>query len=300
MNQFTLFLQQAINGIALGSLYGIFAMGFGLMFATLNVLNLAHGTVATWGSLIVLGVLSWLHLPFAIAVVLALAGTAALGALMDILGFEPVRKRGGDGFFGLLISAIGFWIILENLALIATQGQYLSFPATSYPNRFLHVAGLVIATTQIAIVGIAAILVIVLQYLLHRTRTGAAIRAVGWSARSAELAGIDARRIILLASAISAAVVGLSGVLQSMSADSVTFTIGDGLLLKGFAAAVIGGLGYMQGALLGGIILGLSEVLGAQYVSTGFGDVVSYALLIVFLLIRPLGILGSTEFELRG
>jgi branched-chain amino acid transport system permease protein len=154
-----------------------------------------------------------------------------------------------------------------------------------------------VSSTQVAIVVTAVVLVIVLHQLMHRSRVGAAIRAVGWNAKSAELSGINPRRMILAASALAAGVVAVSGIFFSITNNGLEFTLGDSLLLKGFAAVVVGGFGYVRGAMLGGVLIGVSEALGSQYVSSSFRDAIGFTLLILFLFLRPRGILGTAELS---
>jgi branched-chain amino acid transport system permease protein len=295
----TLFLQQVANGVAVGSLYGLFAVGFGLVFATMNILSIAHGTIATWGAIMTLWAVEALELPFLVALVIGCLGTGLIGVMVDQIGFQPLRRRGTDGFFGVLIASIGLWIILGQLALIATEATWHTFPAEAFPRVYLDFGAITIPTFHMATVGFAVAVTAMMYVLLHRTRSGAAMRAVGWNMDSASLSGVNSRKVIIQTSFIGAVIVGLAGALAGLSTNQVSFILGEGLLLKGFAAVVIGGFGDVRGALLGGIIVGLSEVLGAQYVSSAFRDAVTYGLFILFLLYRPRGILGTTEEALK-
>lgn len=299
MGDLTLLVQQVINGVALGSLYGIFAMGFGIVFATMNILSVAHGTLATWGAIVAWAAVTFLGLPFAIGMILAVAAVGVLAVIMDQVGFQPLRERGEDGFFGVIISSIGFWIVYGNLALIATNASYKAFPVGSFPRDYYSFAGLTVPVFHLATVAIAVVVAFGLYVLVHRTNVGAAMRAVGADMQSAALSGIDPRKVIVATSFLAAAVVGLAGVVTAATTNNVSYVLGEGLLLKGFAAVVVGGLGDVRGGLLGGLVLGLSEVLTAQYVSSSMRDAVSFGVLILFLLYRPRGILGTSEFTLK-
>ena len=283
----------------MGSLYAIFAMGFGLVFATMNILSVAHGTFATWGAIVALWAVTTLDLPLALGVVVAVVVVGLMGVGMDQLGFQPLRRRGSGGFFGVLIASLGFWIVLGNLALIATDATFHAFPIGTFPRKFFHFQGLVVPNFHLLTIATGLVLVGSLFFLVHRTRVGAAMRAVGYDMTSASLSGINSQRVIIGTSFLAAAICGLAGVLSGISTNNVSFVLGEGLLLKGFAAVVVGGFGDVRGAWLGGIVIGLSEILTAQYLSSSYRDAVSFGLLIAFLLFRPRGILGTTEAALK-
>lgn len=289
----TLLLQQTFNGIAIGAAYGLFAMGFGLTFATLNVLNVAQGTVATWGALIALWGVTHLGLPLPLAGALAVVALGGLGVLIHQVCVEPIRQRRGGEFFGVLLTTIGAWIVLLNLATIATGATFQSFPLGTFPRRYVHLAGLTASSMQLISVAAAALIGAVLYVFVHRTRTGATIRAVGADAPSASLAGINPRLVLLGTAFLSAAIVGASGLLYALTTNNVSFELGENLLLKGLAAVIVGGFGDIRGALLGGLVIGLCETLSAQYVSSSFRDAISFGLLLVFLLARPRGLIAA-------
>lgn len=295
----TLLIEQIVNGLAVGATYGIFAMGFGLVFATMNILNLAHGTFATWGAIIALAAATALGLPFMVAVVLGLAGAGVIGVLVDQLGFEPLRRRGG-GTLGPIITSIGFWIILGELALVVTSATFHTFPPNGVPTELIHMGELSILPIQLINIAIAIVLGSILYQFVQRSRAGAAMRAVGWSERAASLSGINPRWVIIGTSFLAAAIAGLAGVLSGLATNNVSFTLGEGLMLKGFAAVIVGGYGDVRGAVIGGFLIGLSEVLGAQYISTTFRDAISFGLLIAFLLLRPRGIFGAADVGVRA
>lgn len=295
----TLFFQQLVNGLAVGSGYAIFAMAFGLVIANLNILSIAHGAFATWGALIALWMVTSLEMSLWLAVIVATLAVGVLGVLMDQLGFQPLRNRGTAGFFGVLLSSVGFWMILVSLALIVTRAQQQAFPLGTFPRVFFRFGDFTIPLMQVVTAVTSLIVLGVLYHFVHRTRTGTAIRAVGFSPMSAALAGINSRKMIVGTSFVAGAICGLSGTLVAITTNNVSFLLGEGLFLKGFAAVVIGGFGDVRGAYLGGLVIGLSEVMGGQYVSNSFRDAVAFGLLFVFLLYRPRGILGTSELALK-
>ncbi|WDZ83796.1 branched-chain amino acid ABC transporter permease [Micromonospora cathayae] len=292
----SLLLQQICNGIAIGAAYGLFAMGFGLTFATLNVFNVAMGTVATWGAIVALFGVSTLDLPLPVAGALAVVVIGVLGVVINQVCVEPIRRRRDGEFFGVLLTTIGAWIVLLNLATIATDATFQSFPLGSFPRGYHDVLGVTLSSMQLITIGAAAVLGVVLYVFVHRTRAGTTIRAVGADPRSASLAGINPRLVLVGTAFLSAAIVGFSGLLYSVTTNNVSFEIGENLLLKGLAAVIVGGFGDMRGALLGGLLIGLSETLSAQYVSTSFRDAISFGLLLLFLLVRPRGLIAPRQY----
>lgn len=295
----TLFLQQTINGLAVGSSYAIFSMGFGLVFATMGILNVAHGTYATWGAIFALAAFDSLGVALVPAIAIGMVGGGLIGVLVDQLGFEPIRRRGG-GLLGPIITSIGFWIILGQLAIIATGARIKTFPREALPRGFVRVFDLVIPYHQIITFVVALVLLLILYLFIMRTNAGAQMRAVGWDPDSAKISGVNPRRVVIVISFIAAGTASIAGILSSISTNNVSFTVGEGLLLKGFAAVIIGGFGDLRGAYIGGILIGLAEVLGAQYISNSFRDFITFGLLIVVLLVRPKGLMGDRIVGLRA
>lgn len=295
----TLFIQQCINGVALGSSYAMFAMGFGLVFATMGILNVAHGTYATWGAIIALFAFTNLSLPMWGAIAVGVVGAGLIGVLVDQIGFEPLRRRGG-GLLGPIITSIGFWIILGQLALIATDARIKTFPRSALPRGFVKTGGLVIPYHQIITFFTAIALLAVMYLFVNRTRAGAEMRAVGWDPKSSALSGVNPRRVVIVTSFLAAGMAAVAGILSAISTNNVSFTLGEGLLLKGFAAVIVGGFGDLRGAYVGGLIIGLAEILGAQYISNSFRDFFTFGLLILILVVRPQGLLGNRIVTLRA
>jgi branched-chain amino acid transport system permease protein len=289
-----LFIQQVLNGLAVGSAYGMFAMSFGLIFATMGILNVAHGTIATFGAIAALTVVENWGFSFFPALVVAILVGAALGILTDRLAFQPLRAKANT--LGYLITSIGVWIVLIALGETALDHQIKTFPPDLLSWPRLVTTNVFLAPGQIWLMIIGPISVIALYLVLTRTPIGTMIRAVGYSDVWARISGVSSTVVILSTVAISAGLAGIVGYLSSIAFDNVSVPLGEGLLLKGFAAVVVGGFGDVRGAFLGGIIIGVTEVLGAQYVSGDFRDVITFGLLILFLLFRPEGIFGEIKF----
>jgi branched-chain amino acid transport system permease protein len=290
-----LFIEQLINGCALGSLYAMFAVGFGLVFATLGILNAAHGTYASWAAIAALYATESLGLPFPLALVCGVVAGGVLALVVDQIGFQPLRARGG-GMLGALITSIAFWIILDSLAGLATGQQSLSFPPGSYPGTMLHLGAIPLPSMQLITVAAMLLVTIGMHLLMRHTRFGSAMRAVGWNGTAAALGGVNPRVIVVATAFLAGGTSGLAGVLAGISTQNVSFSLGQGLMLKGFAAVVVGGYDDVRGAAVAGVALGVLEVMSSQYLSSSLRDGITYALLLGFLLLRPRGLFGRASF----
>lgn len=289
-----LFLQQLLNGLALGSAYGTFAMSFGLIFATMGILNVAHGTIATFGAIAGWVVVKQFGFSFIPALVIGVVVATTIGILTDRLAFQPLRARANT--LGYLITSIGVWIVLISLGETALNHQIEVFPPDLLSGPRLAATDIYLAPGQVWLLIVGPVGACALYLLLTRTPIGAMIRAVGFSEVWSRISGVSSTLVIISTVAISAGLAGIAGYLSSIAFDNVSVPLGEGLLLKGFAAVVVGGFGDVRGAFLGGIIIGITEVLGAQYVSGQFRDVITFGLLIIFLLFRPEGIFGEIKF----
>jgi branched-chain amino acid transport system permease protein len=290
-----LFIEQLINGCALGSLYAMFAVGFGLVFATLGILNAAHGTYASWAAIAALYAIEPLGLPFPVALVCGVVAGGVLALVVDQIGFQPLRSRGG-GMLGALITSIAFWIILDSLAGLATGQQSLSFPPGSYPSKMLHLGTIPLPSMQLITVAAMLLVTLGMHLLMRHTRFGSAMRAVGWNGTAAALGGVNPRVVVVATAFLAGGTSGLAGVLAGISTQNVSFSLGQGLMLKGFAAVVVGGYDDVRGAAVAGVALGVLEVMSAQYLSSSLRDGITYALLLGFLLLRPRGLFGRASF----
>lgn len=307
----SLFLQQIINGLSLGSVYAIFALGYTLVFSILGIINFAHGAVFTIGAYFTYllmgspvgfnGLLAQGRFPFALPFPIALlVGAVLAGGLsvaIDRLNFRPLRKRGSDPLL-TLVSSLGIAVALINII------QYLvGAEAYSYPSN-LVLSGLpaslnlgtpddplIVRTVQLIIFAVSMIILVLLTFLINRTRTGKAMLAVSEDGTTASLLGINTDRIILITFFISGFVAGIAGTLVGLSVGITGPYFGIAFGLKGLAVIVLGGLGSIPGAVLGGLIIGIAEALvPAQFV--GYKDAVAFVLLFIVLIIRPRGLLG--------
>ena len=290
-----LFLEQLVNGISLGSLYALFGIGFGLVFATLGILNAAHGAYASWAAILGYFAVDWYAVPFPVAVAIGVVGGGLLSILVDQIGFQPLRGRKG-GMLGALITSIAFLIILDSLAGSATGHQSWAFRSGTYPSGIVDLGIIRVPQMQLIIIGAMLICGIGIYMLIQKTRIGAAMRAVGWSDEAAALGGVNSRVIIFLTAFLAGATSGLAGVLAGAATSNISPLLGEGLLLKGFAAVVVGGFDDVRGTIIAGLLLGITEVFVAQYLSSSLRDGFTYTLLLAFLFFRPRGLFGSTSF----
>jgi branched-chain amino acid transport system permease protein len=287
------FIQQVVNGIGQGALIALFAVGFGLIFSKLGILNVAHGSFATWGAVISYYTYVDLHVSVILCVVLGTIGAGVAGMLVDILCFAPLRGR-GSGAFGSLITSVGAWIIALSLAQTIIGPNANGFPAGAAPSGIITISGIIVLPMVLIDVIVAVVLGVGVWALVRLTPFGASLRTIGHDPRSAAIVGINPKVVILWTAFIAAALAGLAGALAALTNNTITYNVGDGLLVVGFAAVVIGGVGSVSGAILGGFGLGLVQVLSAQYISSSFRDAITYGVLLTILMIRPQGFFRET------
>jgi branched-chain amino acid transport system permease protein len=292
-----LLAQQLVNGLFIGSVYGLFAVGYTLVFGVLDILNLAHAAVFTLGGLVALwlvqsaGMSIWLAFPLATL----LAGL--LGLLLNQVAFVPLRKRADSQFSGL-ISSIAMAIIFEAVAMGLFGARSVRFPQGTVSVRIWHIAGVTITSLQVGIVLVSALLMVVLTLFIQRTRIGKAIRAVAESERAAMLLGVNVNGIIASTFFISSALGGAAGILYGLYFDALAPDMGRSIELKGLAVIILGGMGSIPGAILGGLAFGLSEVLTVAITGTSnLRDAVAFTVLFAILLIRPSGLLGRGKMR---
>jgi branched-chain amino acid transport system permease protein len=285
-------VQQLINGLFIGTVYGLFAVGYTLVFGVLDILNLAHAAVFTLGGLVALWLVEGAKLSIWAAFPLAVLFSGLLGLLLDRVAFAPLRSRPGTYFSGL-ISSIAMAIIFESAALGLFGARTVRFPAGTVPVHIWRFGGVTVTSLQVEIVLIVLLLMVALTVFLHRTRAGKAIRAVAESERTARLLGIHVDGIIASTFFISSALGGAAGVLFGLYFDALSPDMGRSIELKGLAVIILGGMGSIPGAILGGVAFGLSEVLTVAITGTSnLRDAIAFTLLFAILLLRPQGLLG--------
>ena len=284
--------QQLINALSLGSVYALFALGFTLVFGVLGVINLSHGAIFMLGSYAALLLVEQLALPLWLALLIAMAVTGCIGLAVDFLVLKPLRARNAP-HLAPMIATIGVAIMLTNLAQGLFGAENKRFPSGSFPEDSITWGSLQITAIQIAIVVISFALMLVLMIGLQRTQLGRALRAIAESPKAAYLLGINVEGLFYLTSFAAAALGGAAGVLIGLSFNAISPFMGQPMLHKGIAVIILGGMGDIRGALIGGLFLGFVEVLSVAYISSDVRDGVAFGLLFLILLIRPSGMFGK-------
>lgn len=284
-------MQQIVNGVFLGSIYALFAMGYTLVFGVLDLLNLAHSAVFMLGAFVGLQLVVGLGWPLWAAVLGAIAAGAILGVLIERIAFAPLRSR-ADSHFAGLISSIALAIILGALALGVFGPNTVRFPAGTFPDARVSFAGATVSVLQLVILAISVALMVGLNWLVTSSRLGTAMRAVAENPRAARLLGINVSGVTLITFMLSSALGAAAGVLFALAFNSIRVEMGLAIELKGLAVIIVGGMGSLPGAMLGGLILGLAEVFSVAWISSSWRDAVAFGLLFAILLVRPQGLLG--------
>lgn len=285
-----MFFQQLVNGLTLGSVYAVIAIGYTLVFGVLNIVNMAHGGIIMMGAyigLLLVTVAGWGLFP---ALIGAMVGGAILGYLLEVLALRPLRGKKVT-HLAPLISTIGVSIFLESAALLVFGPQTRAFP-TDY-NQLMDFGLFKISEIQIISMGTAIVLMVLLTLLLNKTKIGKAVRATAENIETASLLGIHTRRIITFTVMLASALGAAAGVLIALSFNATEPTMGTSMGFKGLAVLIMGGLGNVGGAMAGGFILGVAEVFSVAYGASSFRDAVAFGLIILILFIRPQGLFAK-------
>ena len=289
-------LEQVANGIILGSMYALIAIGFSLIYGIVRLINFAHGDIVTIGSFTMLASAVALNLPFPLAILVVLLVGGATGMMIERIAFRPMR--GAPQVTGF-IASLAVAIVIENLGIMTLTAQPRNFIVPAYLSTFIAIGSLSVRAIDLAIVVLAVLLMAVLAVFVRFTKTGMAMRATAENYNVARLMGINIDRMIALAFAIGSALAAVAGLMWGSKYSQISPLMGLIPGLKAFVAAVIGGVGSISGAVLGGYVLGLAEVLLVGLLPpeySGYRNVFVFAILIVILLVMPNGLLGrSTE-----
>ena len=286
--------QQLVNALSLGCVYALFALGFTLIFGVLGVINLSHGAVFMVGAyaaaefMRLSGLALWAGLPFAFVL------CGVLGLLIDVLVLKPLRKRNAPHLIPM-IATIGVAIILNNGIQGIFGAENLRFPPGTIPDDALVIAGIHVTALELGIVLASFVLMGVLMLSLQRTQLGRALRAIAESPKAAYLVGVNVEGLFYLTSFVAAGLGGVAGVLIGLYSNALFPLMGQPMLEKGIAVIILGGMGDIRGALLGGLFLGFAEVLSVAYVGSNMRDAVAFGLLFLVLLVRPKGLFGSLK-----
>jgi len=301
-----IFLQQIINGLVLGSMYALIALGYTMVYGIINLINFAHGDVlmigalTSWTCIVTMqeampGAPGWIILT--LAMIIAATVAAVLNFSIEKLAYRPLRN---SPRLAPLITALGMSILLQTLAMIIWKANYKPYP-TLLPSTPIAIGGAVITATQIMILGMTAVSLAVLSWLVNRTSLGRAMRATAENPRVAALMGVKPDMVISATFIIGAVLATIAGMMYASNYGTVQHTMGFLPGLKAFTAAVLGGIGNLAGAVVGGILLGLVESIGAGYIGTLTGgllgshytDIFAFIVLIIVLTLRPSGLLGE-------
>jgi branched-chain amino acid transport system permease protein len=300
------FVQQLVNGLTLGSVYALLALGYSIVYGILQLLNFAHGEVYMMGSFAGYFVLIGLGGPAspAVPVVLVLVlmflagalGAGLLGVAIERFAYRPLRDAPR---IAPLITALGMSFFIQSTALLLFGADVRSMDTSELisPATGIHVGPLDISLVRILVIVSAALMMIALMLFVRRTKLGKAMRAVAYDREAAEMMGVDVNRTIVAAFFIGSILAGVAGVMVGLVFDRVWHLMGFTAGLKAFTAAVIGGIGNIPGAMLGGLLIGLAEAFTAGYISSTFQNLIVFGLLIAMMLVRPSGLLGTPALE---
>ncbi|UUX32836.1 branched-chain amino acid ABC transporter permease [Fundicoccus culcitae] len=285
--------QQLINGLALGSIYALVALGYTMVYGTIRLINFAHGDIFMMGAFVGYYLVTVLQMNVFLAMGIAMIFCAVLGVVIEKIAYKPLRN---STRVAALITAIGVSYLLQNLMVYFVGPEVRAFNS-DFPNVIFRVGNLIISSKQIFVFATTIILVLVLQVIVQKTKMGKAMRAVAVDSEAAQLMGIDVDRVISFTFALGSGLAGIAGVLVGVYYNSVSPLMGTGYGLKAFVAAVVGGIGSIPGAMVGGYLIGLLESFVTFLGLSTYRDAVVYGLLIVILLILPAGLFGKNVKE---
>lgn len=292
------FLQQLINGLAVGGIYALVALGYTMVYGVLKLINFAHGDLFTIGAylgltLLVSGGLSGSLAPVlavGLVVVIVFGLVALLGVALERVAYRPLRKANR---LAAVVSALGASIVLQNAVMLIYGARVYVYPENLIPSLVFNIFGLNVPVMRIIVIVSSLVLMLALYAFINRTRMGTAIRAVAIDQGAARLMGINVDRVISLVFLIGAGLGGVAGVMVGVYYGQIDFMMGWSYGLKAFTAAILGGIGNIPGAMLGGLLLGVIEALGASYLAMAWKDAIAFFVLILILIIRPTGLLGE-------
>ncbi|KRL84721.1 branched-chain amino acid abc transporter, permease protein [Lacticaseibacillus pantheris DSM 15945 = JCM 12539 = NBRC 106106] len=286
-------MQQLINGISLGSIYALLALGYTMVYGIIKLLNFAHGDVYMLGAFWGYFVINYWHFNFIFALISTMAITALVGVIIEFLAYRPLRHAPR---VAALITAIGVSYFLENGMSYLYGASARSFPQVIKQHNY-HVAGISISNIQIIILGTAIFLMVALQFVIKQTKMGKAMRAVANDPDAAQLVGINPNHVISFTFAIGSALAGAGGVLIGLYYNSIDPLMGMTPGIKAFVAAVVGGIGSIPGASIGGFLIGILETATQAVGLSAYKDAAVYVVLIIILLVLPSGIFGKNKKE---
>lgn len=289
------FLQQIVNGISLGSIYALIALGYTMVYGIIKLINFAHSDVYMLGAFVGYFCMTTLRLNFFLSLLASMAFCTVLGVVIEKVAYKPLRN---STRIAALITAIGVSLFLQYTTMAITGPDVRSYPAMSgFLSQSVSLGNIRITMQQIIILAVTIVLMVVLQFIVKKTRIGRAMRAVSLDQDAAELMGININATISFTFALGSALAGAAGILVGVYYNSINPLMGTLPGLKAFVAAVFGGIGLIPGAMIGGYFIGIVEVLVSGYGNSMYRDAVVFAILILILIIKPAGLLGKNVRE---
>ena len=287
-----MFIQQLINGLSVGSVYALMAVGYALIYSLLNFTNFAHSITVTIGAFTTFFFLTYAMENLFLGIVAGIAVAAILAAFIEFIAYRPLLKRNARRVY-LMIIGLGISVMGDNLIIIAFSGRFRIFPV-NFPAESIQILGANIGVVDLLIFFVSMAALLIVEWIIKKTKLGLAIRSASYSLEATSLMGVDTFKLILSIFLIAGSLAGVAGTL--LGAKYTTYpSLGTFYTNTAFICAVFGGLGSLPGAVVGALILGVSEAMISAYVSTTLRDLFAYFLLIVILLIRPSGLLGKSS-----
>lgn len=288
------FIQQLVNGISLGSIYALIALGYTMVYGIVKLINFAHGDVFMVGAFIGFYAITFMELSFFPALLLAMVACAIFGVLIERIAYKPLRNATR---IAALITAIGVSLLIENGMIRIRGAQPEAYPKNVLPTDSIDILGVTIKSQSLMILGVSLFLMIVLQFVVHKTKIGRAMRAVSFDADAAKLMGISVNNTISATFAIGSALAGAAGVIFGTYYTKIEPLMGVMPGLKAFVAAVLGGIGIIPGAMVGGLLLGVVEALVSAAGLSLWRDAAAFVVLILILIFMPQGLFGKNRRE---
>ena len=288
-----IFLQQLINGLSVGSIYAVIALGYTMVYGIIRLINFAHGEIMMMGAYFAFITVFATGMPFYMVLIVSMVMAAVLGVTIESLAYKPLRKAPR---ISALITAIGMSLFLQNLALVIFRADPKIMPAI-IPKRPIMIGPLQIGTVTVTTIALSIFFMVLLDFFVKKTKPGKSMRAVSEDKEASILMGINVNKTISITFAIGSALGALGGVLYSVAYTQVFPTMGKKPGIKAFVASVFGGIGLITRAMLCGFLIGMIETIAKAYISSQWSDAIVFGILIIVLLIKPTGILGKNERE---
>lgn len=285
-------LQQLINGLSVGSVYALIAVGYALIYSVLNFTNFAHSITVTIGAYGVFWFLTLVSKNLYVGIVIGVISAIVIGMLIESFAYRPLlQKKAKRTYF--MIVGLGISVMGENLVVIAFTGRIFAYPV-NFSSGTINLFGNNVGTMDLIILAVSLVALVVVEFIIRKTRLGLAVRGASFDLETTSLMGVNSLRLILYVFVIAGCLAGIAGAL--LGSKYTTYpTLGNFFTNKAFIASVVGGLGSLPGAILGALLLGVSEAMVAAYISTSFRDLFAYLLLIIILLVKPTGLLGKSS-----